>query len=162
MKFDGDNLVSGNVIVLDSVFGLYVGAWTGGEKTLSVGRTHTSIRFKITLQADANNTPVRLTSMIIESILIEDVNWIDTLTFRVADRDKDLNGDYDDYQDHSLKLTQLETWATTPTALTMRSVVKQLDNKTVFIEEGGMRLHHIVTEEGNQAYLCQLQVYEVS
>lgn len=160
MKFDGDNLYT--VYLSDPVSNTPEGVWTTGDKTISLLNTALMNRPRIIMYAQSNATPVRVTSVVVEAIMIEETNWVDTLTFRVADRDKDLNGDFDDYQDHNLKLAQLDTWANTPTALTMRSVIKQLDNKTVFIEEGGMRLHHIVTDDGQQAYLCQLQVYEVS
>ena len=143
----------------------YKGAYYSGSSTgdeIALGISDLYIRPIIALSEGTNYRPFRMTGLVVDTITREKMRWIDTLTFRVADRDKDLNSDYDDYLDHNLKLTQLETWAEAATVLTMSSVVKQLDGKSVFIDQGGMRLHNHVNDDGTQAYICQLMVYEVA
>jgi hypothetical protein len=83
-----------------------------------------------------------------------------TLTCRIQDDEKDLNGNYDDILDHDTKLDQLTTWAkTTPTVLTMTSVAKQLDGKEVFLTKSGIRLISIERDTMDQSYIVQLVLY---
>jgi len=93
-------------------------------------------------------------------VVMEEYGESITLTCKIQDDEKDLNGDYDDYLDHDTKLDKLTTWAkTTPTVLTMTSVVKQLDGREVFLTKSGIRLISIERDTMDQSYIVQLVLY---
>ena len=93
-------------------------------------------------------------------VVMEEYGESITLTCRIQDDEKDLNGNYDDILDHDDKLDQLTAWAkTTPTVLTMTSVAKQLDGKEVFLTKSGIRLISIERDSMDQSYIVQLVLY---
>lgn len=139
-------------------------SWSTGTslEEASIGETSTYLSPDITICSRNNRSPVKINALIFDAVTREKMRWINTLTFRVADMDKDLNGDYDDYQTIAGKLAVLAGWSeTTPTVLTMTSVASELNGKSVIIEFGGMRPHRIVTDDGKQVYLMQLICNEV-
>ena len=116
---------------------------------------------KITMEMDDPDIHSIIESLLFEALSVDKIRRGDTLTVRIADRDKDLTGvDYDDYLTADEKLEQLTEWEQTPTALTMTSSVGLIDTKTVFIVRGGVRLVSISKDDMETKYILQLQVYE--
>ena len=133
----------------------------GDELILTPYTAERVIKPTITIEADDSDAPFALENITFDSLTREKKRYIDTLTFRAADYDKDLNGDMDDYLDHNAKLNQLDAWDEGHTRLTMTAMAKQLDSKYVFIDTGPQRLKSIKTETGEQAYIMRMVVYEV-
>jgi len=129
--------------------------------TIPIGRSGWVIMPKITVEMDDPDIYSVIESLLFEALAVDKIRRGDTLTVRIADKDKDLSGyDFDDYLTASAKLAQLTTWEQTPTALTMTSTVGLMDTKTVFIVRGGIRLISISRDDLETKYIVQIQVYE--
>ena len=128
---------------------------------IDIGYSLPYIKPKITIRGAMPSSYFALDALIYKAVVLEETNWIDTLTVRISDRDKNLNGDYDDYLTAAAKLAQLTTWAQ-GTVLTMTSNVEEIDSKSVFIARGGIRLMKIEHNDDNTtSYLCQIICYEL-
>lgn len=128
---------------------------------IEIGYSLPYIKPEITIRGAMPSSYFALDALIFKAAVLEETNWIDTLTVRIADRDKNLNGDYDDYLTAAEKLAQLTTWSR-GTVLTMTSNVEEIDSKSVFIARGGIRLIRIEHNDDNTtSYLCQIICYEL-
>lgn len=127
---------------------------------IEIGYSLPYIKPKVTIRGAMPTSYFALDALIFKAVVLEETNWIDTLTVRISDRDKDLGGDYDDIQTASAKLSRLTTWSN-GTVLTMTSSVGELDTKSVFIARGGIRLQRIEKDDMNTTYICQVICYEL-
>jgi hypothetical protein len=145
-------------------FGGYSYEWDSEDYdelwTVPIGDTACVIMPKATIEMDDPTLYMTMESILFEVLSVDKIRRYDTLTVRVADRDKDLMGDFDDYLTASDKLLKLTTWEQTPTALTMTSNIGVMDTKTVFIVQGGIRLLRISQDNMDTEYIMQIQVYE--
>lgn len=131
------------------------------KKEIDIGYLFPYIKPVITIAGYIPTSYFALDALIFKTVVVEDINWINTLTVRIADRDKDLTGDYDDYLTAADKLTMLTTWSR-GASLTMTSNVEEIDSKTVFISRGGIRLVNIEHNNDNTtSYICQIICYEL-
>jgi len=131
------------------------------EDEIAIEYSFPYIKPIVTIRAAYPTTYFALDALIFKAVVLEEVNWIDTLTVRIADRDKDLTGvDYDDYLTAAEKLAQLTTWSE-GTVLTMTSSIGEIDTKSVFIARGGVRLHRIERDDMSTSYICQIVCYEL-
>jgi hypothetical protein len=121
-------------------------------------------RFKIRVRLntnDATKTPI-LEAIVLNMVSRLEQKNIFSLPVRVADNDKDLNGQPDDYATAELKLAQLDAWASgeTGTMLLMRSTETMYDNRLVFLPAVPVRLQVPEISESNprnsKVYLCSL------
>lgn len=131
-----------------------------GSGKIQIDHTANWIIPEITISNTASSVKYVVRAITIEALSVEDIKRTNTLTVRIADKDKDLIGDFDDYLTADAKLAQLTTWEQTPTALTMTSAVGLMDTKTVFIVRGGIRLISISRDDLETKYILQMQVYE--
>jgi hypothetical protein len=129
---------------------------------LDMGGTGYAIMPRITVEMDDPSVYTTIDSMIFEALTMDKARWSSALTVRVADRDKDLGGDFDDYLTADAKLAKLTTWAeTTPTKLTMTSTVGVMDTKSVMIVPDSIRLISVKQDDMTTSYIMRIQVYEV-
>ena len=127
---------------------------------IAIGQSGYEIMPTIKLEQTYPEYYTAIESLNFKCVVMEEYGESITLTCRIQDDEKDLNGNYDDILDHDTKLDQLTTWAkTTPTVLTMTSVAKQLDGKEVFLTKSGIRLISIERDTMDQSYIVQLVLY---
>lgn len=140
---------------------------TGGDsgEAINIGVTDKYIRPFVILSEGTNYRKLRLNSLVIDSATFEKAKFLDSITFVVEDDAKDLNNDYDDTMTAATKLAKLEEWSglssAAPTVLTMSSMIQVLDNKSVFIASGSVKLIGIRKDDMEQKYIGQLLVYEL-
>lgn len=129
---------------------------------IDMGGTAYVVMPEITIEMDDPEIYMTLESMIFEALTMDKARWSNAFTVRVADRDKDLGGDFDDFLTASAKLARLTAWAeTSPTKLTMTSTVGVLDTKSVFIVPDSIRLISVQQDDMTTRYIVRMQVYEV-
>lgn len=117
------------------------------------------IKPKITIRGAMPASYFALDALIFKAIVFDETRRSNVLTVRIADRDKDLGGDYDDYLTADEKYNILLAWEGS-SKLTMTSSVGIMDNKSVFLTIGGIRLLSIERDDMTTTYLAQIVVYE--
>lgn len=117
------------------------------------------IKPKITIRGAMPASYFALDALIFKAIVFDKTRRSNVLTVRIADRDKDLGGDYDDYMTADAKYNKLLAWEGS-SKLTMTSSVGVMDNKSVFLTIGGIRLLSIERDDMTTTYLAQIVVYE--
>ena len=117
------------------------------------------IKPKITIRGAIPNSYFALDALVFKAIVFDETRRSNVLTVRIADRDKDLGGDYDDYLTADAKYNKLLAWEGS-SKLTMTSSVGIMDNKSVFLTIGGIRLLSIERDDMTTTYLAQIVVYE--
>jgi hypothetical protein len=88
------------------------------------------IQFRLILRTNNNTKSPEILSLVLDSILQEDVNWAYDLMFRLKDNDLDLNGEYDGIE-ASAKIAALDGWTMDCLPVTMESRFENFDGKTV-------------------------------
>uniref|UniRef100_A0A6M3JBH7 Uncharacterized protein n=1 Tax=viral metagenome TaxID=1070528 RepID=A0A6M3JBH7_9ZZZZ len=119
----------------------------------SVSGRWIELRFRIET-SDNQVTPV-LMGIVIEGLTRIPVKFAYTLTFRAADRDHDLQGEFDPVTGYA-KVDQMDTWVASPLPLLLNSWSNYEDGMYVFPEPSPVRfIKKFKDEDGREARVCQ-------
>jgi hypothetical protein len=119
------------------------------------------LRYRLRLNTNDNTKTPKVTAAVVEALGRIDVKYSYSFTFAARDENLDLEGDDDSYTTVQTLVNQLNTWATSTTPLTMRTVFSPYDNKTVFIDPASYRPHSIVFDDQLEAHIGNMTVYEI-
>jgi hypothetical protein len=117
-------------------------AWTavaskftsGPVQKITLNRTGKRMKLRFRLQTNDDGETPRITSINVSTTEQPDTRYAYSMTFVYMDNGRDLLNNAENYTRAETLITQLDTWASNKTALTMRSQSETYDNKTVFLE----------------------------
>ena len=120
------------------------------------------IRFMFGLHTTTGLTSPRIIATVLEALAVYPIRYITDIRFRVGDKDVDLNHKPDKYQDHDLKLNDLETLQADAVPPLITAVSTQIHNKYQRIDAINIDPHKIETETGEEVYIGTATLVEVS
>jgi hypothetical protein len=134
----------------------------GQEKDMTADYSLTGKQLQMRLilrTSDTTKTPTILAS-VLNAFVIDPVKFTYTMNFRAADRDVDLNGDFDPVG-AKVKIDQLNAWIADGKPLTMNSGSDLYDNKILFPLRQPVKTLEIIKEEGGrEVHICQIMLLE--
>lgn len=166
--------------VTDSVFILYVdyrldntATWTplanyisSFYDTLTLSSTYNvtgrRIQFRIKIYNQFFHLASRLVATIMEALVQQDFKYYFDLTFRIADKDRDLNGHPDDRATAASKFDMLTTWAGLPDGLLVSTRSAITDNKYYKIDPLSLKMVNKVTRENRSYLIARCRLYQLS
>jgi hypothetical protein len=101
------------------------------------------IRFRIRAQTTDNTKSPKIKATVVETLPRIQTKFRYALTFVTADNQLDLQGKPEGYRVDQL-VSQLDTWANSPTVLVLRSNFRPYDNKRVLLDPSSLRPFEIV------------------
>ena len=101
------------------------------QTTLGVNNKQIALRFRLQTD-DCTRTPI-IKTYVLETISRVPVKESYALNVRLEENDSDLNGERDDFS-YEVKSAFIKKWANEVTPLTMRCVMAEFDNTTIFID----------------------------
>jgi hypothetical protein len=134
----------------------------GQEKDMTADYSLTGKQLQMRLilrTSDTTKSPTVLAS-VLNAFVIDPVKFTFTMNFRAADRDVDLNGDFDPIGAKA-KIDQLNAWIADGKPLTMNSCSDLYDNKILFPLRQPVKPLEVVEEEGGrEVHICQMTLLE--
>jgi hypothetical protein len=134
----------------------------GQEKDMTADYSLTGKQLQMRLilrTSDTTKTPTLLAS-VLNAFVIDPVKFTFTMNFRAADRDVDLNSDFDPVG-AKVKIDQLNAWIADGKPLTMNSCSDLYDNKILFPLRQPVKPLEVVEEEGGrEVHICQIMLLE--
>ena len=156
-QLDGDNL--------DSQWTTVSGTFdTVPLEEIDLSATHNvtgrRIRFRLRLYTDDGRLTPKIKATLLEALTRISTKFSYTMTFKVVDNAKDMNGSPENYSVVETLISQLDTWANAPTVLLMRSNYSPYDNKFVVIDPNSMQPLILIAGD-TEEQLANLVVVEV-
>ena len=134
----------------------------GQEKDMTTDYSLTGKQLQMRLilrTSDTTKSPTILAS-VLNAFVIDPVKFTFTMNFRAADRDVDLNGDFDPVGAKA-KVDQLNAWIADGKPLTMNSCSDLYDSKILFPLRQPVKPLEVVEEEGGrEVHICQMTLLE--
>lgn len=118
------------------------------------------LRLRIRLYSTDNSLSPKVKATLLEALTRIETKFNYSMTFRVADNAKDMTGIAENYQLVETLISQLDTWANTPTVLTMRSNYSPYDNKFVVIDPNSLQPLKLIAGD-TEVQLGNLVVVEI-
>lgn len=125
--------------------------------TLNISAKQLKLRFR--LQTNDNTVSPVIRSMTVSATTRPETRYSYSMTIRSDDAEINLVGEESTTTANAI-LTQLDTWTTNNTILTMSSVFSSLNNKQVFLEPVVITPFSIVLDEGSEKYSMTISVIE--
>jgi hypothetical protein len=122
-------------------------AWTpsatpftsGPVQTILLNKTGKRLKVRFRLQSNDNTETPRITSINVSTTVQPDTRYAYSMTFVYSDNGRDLLGNAEKYSRAEILIAQLDTWMTSKTPLTMRSISETFDNKTITLDPTPLR-----------------------
>jgi hypothetical protein len=122
-------------------------AWTpsatpfasGPVQTILLNKTGKRLKVRFRVQSNDNTETPRITSINISTTAQPDTRYAYSMTFVYSDNGRDLLGNAEKYTRAETLIAQLDTWMTSKTPLTMRSISETFDNKTITLDPTPLR-----------------------
>lgn len=119
------------------------------------------IELRIVLRTYDDSVTPELLAWVIKAIEREEGKYANTYTFRVKDRDRDLQGDPQDYRVDDF-MGDLETMINDPLPVLVNSVSDLDDSRYVVAQPTSLRRIRVIPEEdGNELHICQITLLEI-
>ena len=119
------------------------------------------LRFRLRLQTNDNTKTPSVRASIVEAVGRVPIKYSYTFRFVAQDLAKDLEQRDDTYAVVETLMSQLDTWADSVTALTMRSNFSSMDNKSVLLDPAALRPIILMQSEQQERYVGELTLIEV-
>ena len=114
---------------------------------------------KLVSQCLYSSDPPKLVAAVLRAFAKVEKNERYTCYVRVEDDPKNLRGEEDaTYLTAAAKLTQLESWDASPTALLTECDIEKFDGKYVVLDKGSLR---VLQTRQRARYVVQLTFYEL-
>jgi hypothetical protein len=137
------------------------GGWGAGAYEQEIASTYDTssvlLQVKLVIRSDMFLYTPRLYAMVIKSIVKIPVNEVYTVTFRVADRDKDLLGDPDSYISMSDKITRLRGWENSPSPVYVNSLSSEENGKWMIPIPGSLRKLRRATRDDKEMVIYRMK-----
>ncbi len=119
------------------------------------------IELRVVLQTEDNTVTPEVFAWVLKAIEREEGKYANTYTFRVKDRDRDLQGNPIDETVSSF-IGKLETMINDPLPLLINSISDLDDSKYAVAQPASLkRLRVIPEEDGRELHICQLTLLEI-
>ena len=119
------------------------------------------LRFRLRLQSDDNTKTPSVRASIVEAVGRVPIKYSYTFRFVAEDLAQDLEQRDDSYSAVETLVTQLDTWADSVTALTMRSNFSSFDNKSVLLDPASFRPIVLMQGEQQERYVGEMTLIEL-
>lgn len=128
---------------------------TQTSRDFTINETNPFITIRLELATLSNNKTPMIHSYVVN--MLERLPHKDTfqITYRLMDKDPGLRGVIDDFT-RMEKYNQLEAWSTQPGPIHIDAVTDLLDNKTLFLNPGHVRIIDVKTDgSGEETWICK-------
>jgi hypothetical protein len=119
------------------------------------------IRFRLRLQSDDNTKTPSVRATVLEAVGRVPIKYSWRFRFTAQDVAEDLIGRKETYDRAEDLMTQLDTWADSDAALTMRSNFSIADNKSVLLDPASLRPILLVQDDQQEQHIGEMTLIEV-
>ena len=134
------------------------------EIDLTAANSVTARRLRYRLIVRTNDAAIspKIKAVVLETLARITTKFQYACTYRAQDEDIGLEGDdVTEYTRVETLLTQLDTWANSPTVLTMRSVYSPFDSKNVLLDPSSLQPFTLIADDQTEVHIGQLSLTEI-
>jgi hypothetical protein len=104
----------------------------------------------------------RIVTVIAEALIQQTFKYYLDITFRIADKDVDLQGHPDGRATTASKYAQLLTWSESPAGVLVRTQSSITDNKYYKLDPLSLKMINRVTRENRSYIVARARLYQLS
>ena len=120
------------------------------------------LRYRLIVRTNSNTVSPKIKAVVLETLARITTKFQYACTYRAQDEDIGLEGDdVTEYTRVETLLTQLDTWANSPTVLTMRSVYSPFDSKNVLLDPSSLQPFTLIADDQTEVHIGQLSLTEI-